>query len=76
MNKSVRDVLRSKGDQVFSIEGDATVFSALEMMAKENVGALLVMNGGKLVGILSERDYAARCFSRGSLLRRPKRGIS
>ncbi len=65
MNKSVRDVLRSKGGQVFSIEGDATVFSALEMMAKENVGALLVMNGGRLIGILSERDYARKVILKG-----------
>lgn len=65
MNKSVRDVLRSKGGQVFSIEGDASVFSALEMMAKENVGALLVMNGGRLIGILSERDYARKVILKG-----------
>jgi len=65
MIKSVRDVLRSKGNQVFSIEAEATVLSALEMMAKENVGALLVMNGGKLIGILSERDYARKVILKG-----------
>ena len=65
MIKSVRDVLRSKGKQVFSIDADASVFSALEMMARENVGALLVMNGGRLIGILSERDYARKVILKG-----------
>ncbi|MHB1399444.1 MAG: CBS domain-containing protein [Trichloromonadaceae bacterium] len=63
--KFVRDVLRSKGSHVFSIEADASVFSALELMAREDVGALLVMNGGRLIGILSERDYARKVILKG-----------
>lgn len=65
MVKSVRDILRSKGSQVFAIEADDTVFSALELMAKENIGALLVMHSGKPVGILSERDYARKVILKG-----------
>ena len=65
MIKFVRDVLRSKGNHVFSIEADASVFSALELMAREDVGALLVMNGGRLIGILSERDYARKVILKG-----------
>ena len=65
MVKTVRDVLRSKGGQTFSVDADATVFTALEMMAKENVGALLVMNGGRLIGMLSERDYARKVILKG-----------
>ena len=65
MVKTVRDVLRSKGGQTFSVDADATVFTALEMMAKENVGALLVMNGGRLIGMISERDYARKVILKG-----------
>jgi len=65
MSRTVRDVLRSKGEQVFSIDADATVFTALEMMARENIGALLVMNDGRLIGIISERDYARKVILKG-----------
>lgn len=65
MVKTVRDVLRNKGGQIFSVDADATVFTALEKMAKENVGALLVMNGGSLIGMLSERDYARKVILKG-----------
>ena len=65
MVKTVRDVLRNKGGQIFSVDADATVFAALEVMARENVGALLVMNGGRLVGMLSERDYARKVILKG-----------
>jgi len=65
MVKTVRDVLRSKGGQTFSVDADATVFTALEKMAKENVGALLVINGGSLIGMLSERDYARKVILKG-----------
>lgn len=60
MSKSIRDVLSKKGDAVVSISPEATVYSALELMAAENVGALLVMKDEKVVGILSERDYARK----------------
>ena len=46
-------ILNQKDGKVFSIAPDATVFKAIEMMADKNVGALVVMNGEKLVGIIS-----------------------
>ena len=60
MSKSIRDVLRNKGDTVISVSADATVYKALELMASKNVGALLVMEGVKVVGILTEREYARK----------------
>jgi CBS domain-containing protein len=53
---TVRDMIRKKGYQVFSIGPDATVLDALNMMAEHNIGALLVMSDGEMVGIVSERD--------------------
>jgi CBS domain-containing protein len=53
---TVRDMIRKKGYQVFSIAPDATVLDALSMMAEHNIGALLVMSEGEMVGIVSERD--------------------
>lgn len=65
MTKSIRDVLKNKGDAVVKISAEATVYSALELMAAENVGALLVMQDEKVVGILSERDYARKVILEG-----------
>ena len=65
MSKSIRDVLKNKGGTVVSISADATVYKALELMANENVGALLVMDGKKLTGIISERDYARKVILEG-----------
>jgi CBS domain-containing protein len=53
---TVRDMIRKKGYEVFTIAPEATVFEALEMMAKHNIGALLVMTGDDIKGIVSERD--------------------
>ena len=53
---TVRDMIRKKGSEVFSISPESTVYEALESMAKHNTGALLVMEGDDMVGILSERD--------------------
>src|SRR5438105_14800800 len=58
-------ILNQKSDEIFSISPESTVFKAIEMMADKNVGALLVMKGEKLVGIMSERDYTRRVFLRG-----------
>ena len=58
-------ILNQKSGEVFSIAPDATVFQAIEMMAEANVGALLVMKGENLVGIISERDYTRKVFIRG-----------
>jgi len=65
MSKSIRDVLKNKGNNVISISADATVYKALELMAAENVGALLVMEGEQVVGIISEREYARKVILEG-----------
>ena len=58
-------ILANKGNQVWSIEPSAQVFAALELMAEKNVGALLVLDGQKIVGIMSERDYARKVMLKG-----------
>jgi CBS domain-containing protein len=58
--KNVRDVLKHKGDDIWSIRPVDTVFDAISMMAHREVGALLVMIDEQLVGIISERDYARK----------------
>lgn len=67
--KTLQRVLDAKGGDVFSIGPDASVFDALEEMAKRDVGALIVMDGGKIVGIFSERDYARKIILAGKLSR-------
>jgi len=62
---TIRDVLRRKGHEIWSITPDSTVFRAIEMMADKHVGALLVIVQEKLVGIVSERDYARKVVLRG-----------
>ena len=54
---TVRQVLREKGSNVWSVAPDATVFEAIQIMAEKGVGALLVMEWSRLVGVISERDY-------------------
>ena len=53
---NVRDLVRRKGSRVYSVTPDATVLQALQLMAEENVGAVLAMRGDRVAGILSERD--------------------
>ena len=53
---TVRDMIRKKGYEVFTIAPEATVFEALNLMAEHNIGALLVMTGDEIKGIVSERD--------------------
>ena len=58
-------LLAQKGTEIFSITPEATVFEAVELMANKNVGALLVTQDGKLVGLISERDYTRKVMLRG-----------
>ena len=60
MNKTVKALLDAKGRDVFEIAPDSTVYAALSLMAEHNIGAVLVCEDSKLVGILSERDYARK----------------
>ncbi len=68
MPKTVQNIIDDKGSDVWSIDADSSVFAALEVMADKNLGALVVMHAGDLVGIMSERDYARKIIlmSRGS----------
>ncbi len=63
--KSVNDVLKGKSGQVLSIAPGATVFEAITVMADREIGALLVMEGEALLGILTERDYARKIIIQG-----------
>ena len=62
---NVRQLLQGKGSQIWSVAPDDSVFSALELMAEKNVGALVVMEGDRLAGIFSERDYARKIILLG-----------
>jgi CBS domain-containing protein len=62
---TVRQILKNKGSEVWSTEPTATVYSALQQMDEKDIGALLVLAHGKLVGIFSERDYARKVFLHG-----------
>ena len=65
-------ILNRKSGEVFSISPDATVFEAIEMMDNKNVGALLVMEGEQLIGMISERDYTRKVMLRGKRSRETK----
>ncbi len=62
---TINEILLHKGTQVWTIPPDATVFEAIQMMADKNVGALVVTEGEKLIGILSERDYTRKVALKG-----------
>ncbi len=60
MQKTVNHLLAEKGQDVWSIAPDATVYDALQLMADKGIGAIVVLDEGRLAGILSERDYARK----------------
>ena len=61
----IRQVLDAKGHEISSIAPRASVLDAIRLMAERGIGALVVMEGGELVGIVSERDYARRVILEG-----------
>lgn len=63
----VSDILSQKGAAIHQIGPDATVFDAISLMSEKNVGALLVMTGGRLQGIISERDYRNKVILKGRM---------
>lgn len=66
---TVRDILRDKGNQVWTIGPDQTVFEALSFMAEKEIGALVVVDDQRIVGMLSERDYARKVILKGKTSR-------
>ncbi len=63
--KKVSDILNSKGHDIWAVKPDDTVFESLQLMAEKEVGALLVMDQDRLVGIVTERDYARKVILEG-----------
>jgi CBS domain-containing protein len=63
--RTVRDILQGKGTEVWSIAPETTVIDALKLMAEKNIGAVLVLDEDRVVGVLSERDYARKVTLQG-----------
>jgi CBS domain-containing protein len=68
---TVRQLLQDKGSEVSSIDPDKSVYDAMQLMAAKNIGALLVLENGKLIGIISERDFSRKA----NMLDKPLRDI-
>lgn len=62
---TISEILNHKGTQVWSIAPEAMVFDAIQLMSDKNIGALLVTEGNKLIGILTERDYTRKIVLKG-----------
>jgi len=62
---TIHEILHNKGSTVWSISSDTLVYDAIALMADKNIGALLVVDHGKLIGILSERDYTRKIALKG-----------
>ena len=62
---TIRQLLKTKGNDIWTVAPESTVFDALKLMAEKNVGALLVTENDALVGIVSERDYARKGILKG-----------
>jgi CBS domain-containing protein/ketosteroid isomerase-like protein len=72
MNRSLRtadDILKLKGREIWSVAPDTTVFEALQLMADKGIGAVVVKEDGRLVGVMSERDYARKVILKGKASR-------
>lgn len=63
--KTVRDVLKTKGSDICAVSPETTVYDALKLMAEKNIGAVLVLEGERPLGIFSERDYARKVILEG-----------
>ena len=63
------DLIAEKGYEIVSIDPDSSVYEALKLLADKNIGALLVFESGKLIGVFSERDYARKLALKGKFSR-------
>lgn len=61
----VRNIIQAKGNAVFSVNSGITVYNALELMFEKSIGALLIVDDGKIKGIFTERDYARKLILKG-----------
>jgi CBS domain-containing protein len=61
----VKDILRAKGNSVYSVDPSIMVLQAIELMCEKNIGGLLIVDNGKLEGIFTERDYARKLILKG-----------
>ena len=68
----INEILAHKGPQTWTISPDATVFEAIQVMADKNIGALPVMSGDQLLGMISERDYTRKIALKGKSSRETK----
>jgi len=66
---TVKDLLKGKGNEVWSATADTSVYAALQQMAEKNIGALVVLDADGLIGIFSERDYARKVILKGKASR-------
>jgi len=64
-NGTINEILYSKGSHVWTVSPETMVFDAIQLMADKNIGALLVTEGDRLVGIISERDYTRKVALKG-----------
>lgn len=67
--KTVDDILQVKGREVWTVTPNDTVYEALQLMAEKGIGAVVVLNGDRLVGVMSERDYARKVILVGKASR-------
>ncbi len=65
MTTTVKQILQGKGSTIHTVAPDSSVFTALELMAKHDIGSVIVSEGKRLVGIFTERDYARKVVLRG-----------
>jgi CBS domain-containing protein len=69
MDITVEEILRRKGPDIYSIDPESSVYDALKILAEKDIGALLVFEAEKMVGIFSERDYARKVVLHGKFSR-------
>ena len=65
--EKIRHILEKKGNEIYSVSPSTTVYDTLLLMAEKNIGAVLVLEDGKLFGIMSERDYARKVTLKGRI---------